>query len=113
MVATIKRDIAIRKVLGYGNPGTWRHILPVVQELERAHPQLSQGGPHLEYPWEDSSTGKICWPEQNLQIALLFGDPKSKVGNHLLKFATQLSVNFDKIFPHRGSRVIAKSASMI
>src|SRR6185503_2514356 len=35
---------------------TWKDVLPLVQALERAHPALARGGPHLEYPWEAGSS---------------------------------------------------------
>jgi len=45
MVALLKRDRRRLATLGYGDAYAWKDVLPLVQELERAHPQFAEGGP--------------------------------------------------------------------
>ena len=48
---------------------------------------------------EDAVTRDIRWPARGLPVARRFGDPTFTLGTHLLKFASQLSAQFDAIFP--------------
>jgi len=73
--------------------------LSLVEELEKAHPQITADGPHLEYPWEDTTTREIKWPERHLEVVRRIGDPLTGRGAELLKLADQLVRNFKKIFP--------------
>ena len=84
----------------------WNHVLGVVEELERAHPQLVQGiapataasTPKLEYPWE-TSAGEVHWPEAHLRIARRLADATSRLCADVLRFARLLDQRFDQIFP--------------
>jgi hypothetical protein len=98
MVALLKRDRRRLATLGYGDAYAWKDVLPLVQELERAHPQLAEGGAQLEYPWEQPD-GSIAWPARDLSLALRLGDPRSTEAARLLRFARQLSEQFEAIVP--------------
>ncbi|AGP41864.1 hypothetical protein [Sorangium cellulosum] len=74
----------------------WRDVLPLVQALERAHPALARGGPHLEYPWEAGD--RMGLPEE-LPIVRQFDDPLDPKGPRLLRFARELHDRFDELFP--------------
>lgn len=74
----------------------WKDILPLIQELERAHPALAKRGPHLEYPWE--SGDQVALPRTHLQIVKVFDDPRDSNGPKLLRFAKELSNKFDELF---------------
>lgn len=79
-------------------PATVRKLLaPVVDQLERAHPALSPGGPYLEYPWETPS-GNIQWPAAHLEVAGRFG-PKSVEGQRLFDLTERLCSRFTHAFP--------------
>ncbi len=87
-----------------GGREAWRSALDLVDELERAHPQLAaDGAPRLEYPWEDSSS-LVRWPEQHLPL-LRHLEPTSTRGAQLLKFARMLEQRFDQVFPPRETSV--------
>ena len=99
LVLFLKRNQEYLVSLGQGNPYQWKDVLPLVQELERAHPQLSeQGLPQLEYPWEDRADMSIRWPARDLPIALRMRNPRDVSGPRLLKFAGQLVQQFDQLF---------------
>jgi len=99
MVAVLKRNRRMLRLLGGGNAYAWKDVLPVVVELERAHPQLSEGGPQLEYPWQDPDTSEVLWPARDLPIAQRLGAPGQLVGLRVLRFAGQLQREFDLVFP--------------
>ena len=71
-----------------------KHVLPLVVELERLHPQLVQGDPvreqQLEYPWVDSATNQVHWPARHLTIAQRLADRESTEGQRLTRFAAAL-----------------------
>jgi hypothetical protein len=75
----------------------WRDVLPMVQALERAHPAIAKGGPHLEYPWEAES--EMGLPATHLAIVKQLSDPLDPKGPRLLRFARELSNRFDELFP--------------
>ena len=95
MILFLRRNQAILAPMG--GPRIWEDVLGVVVELERAHPQLAPAAaPHLEYPWQDAE-GVVRYPAKDLAIATRFAsDPL--VGARTLKFAMQLSSNFDAMF---------------
>ena len=76
----------------------WKDVLALVRALERAQPQLADGRPQLEYPWE-SADGDVCWPAEHLPIAVRWSDPLSQEAPRLVIFATTLSRAFDRVFP--------------
>jgi hypothetical protein len=80
-----------------GGPRVWEDVLWAVEALEQAHPSLVQGGPQLEYPW-DQGDGTVGWPARDLAIARSLGNPKSNLGGRVLRFATALVERFDSIF---------------
>lgn len=80
-----------------GGAQVWADVLGIIPELERAHPQITGKGPHLEYPWEHN--GNICWPARDLPIAQTLGRPESTLPLRILKFAQALGERFDAIFP--------------
>jgi len=73
-----------------------QRVAPLVQQLERAHPQIAAKGPCLEYPWEDSSA-KVLWPARHLSVAAMFG-PKHPDGLLVFRFADALCREFDAVF---------------
>ncbi|MFS8068701.1 MAG: hypothetical protein ACMG6S_20265 [Byssovorax sp.] len=75
----------------------WKDVLPMVQALERAHPALAKGGPHLEYPWETAD--EMGLPATHLAIVKQLSDPLDPKGPRLLRFARELSNRFDEFFP--------------
>jgi hypothetical protein len=81
-----------------GGPQVWQDVLSTVVSLERAHPQLAQGGPQLEYPWE-TPAGAIQWPARDLAIAAALGSPQRNLGTRVMRFAALLAERFDQIFP--------------
>lgn len=81
-----------------GGPLVWQDVLWAVETLEQVHPALAQGGPHLEYPWEQPN-GAIAWPARDLAIARSLGNPKSNLAGRVLQFASALAERFDRIFP--------------
>ncbi len=99
MVAVLKRNRSILHKIGGRNAYAWKDVLPVVTELERAHPQLSEGGPQLEYPRQDVATDEVLWLARDLPIAHRLGAPGDLTGSRTLKFATQLIKAFDEVFP--------------
>lgn len=74
----------------------WKDVLPMIQALERAHPALAKGGPHLEYPWEAGT--EMGLPSTHLAIVKHFDDPRDPKGARLLRFARELSNRFDDLF---------------
>jgi hypothetical protein len=74
----------------------WKDVLPLVQALERAHPALAKGGPHLEYPWEAGT--RMALPEEHW-IVRQFDDPSDPKGPRLLRFAREICERFDELFP--------------
>ncbi|KYF80577.1 hypothetical protein BE17_52575 [Sorangium cellulosum] len=74
----------------------WKDVLPLVQALERAHPALARGGPHLEYPWE--AGGRMGLPEE-LPLVRQLDNPLDPKGPKLLRFARELHDRFDELFP--------------
>jgi hypothetical protein len=74
----------------------WKDILPLIQNLERAHPAIAKRGPHLEYPWEQGD--RMGLPQSDLQIVRNFEDPTNPVGPKLFRFARELSNRFDELF---------------
>lgn len=99
MVAQLKRNRSKLKALGAGDAYAWKDVLPVVTELERAHPQLAEGGPQLEYPWEDEGEERVCWPAKDLPIARRLGMANDLTGARLLKLAGEIARTFDRVFP--------------
>jgi hypothetical protein len=99
LVALLKRNQRYLLALGDGDPYRWKDVLPLVQELERAQPQLAQNGPKLEYPWEDPVDGSIRWPARDLPIVRRMIDPKDQSGMRLLKLAAQLVEQCPELFP--------------
>lgn len=75
----------------------WKDVLPMVQALERSHPALAKGGPHLEYPWEAGT--EMGLPSTHLSIVKQLADPFDLRGPKLLRFARELSNRFDELFP--------------
>ncbi|WP_437630702.1 hypothetical protein [Sorangium sp. So ce854] len=75
----------------------WKDVLSMVQSLERAHPALAKGGPHLEYPWEAGT--EMGLPATHLTIVKQLSDPLDPKGPKLLRFARELSNRFDELFP--------------
>lgn len=75
----------------------WKDVLPMVQALERAHPALARGGPHLEYPWEEGEGMGL--PSTHLPVVKQLADPMDTKGPRLLRFARELSDRFDEFFP--------------
>jgi hypothetical protein len=74
----------------------WKDVLPLVQALERAHPAVAKGGPHLEYPWEEDD--RMALPDE-LPIVRQFDNPLDPKGLRLLRFARELRDRFDELFP--------------
>lgn len=99
MVAVLKRNRSMLLTLGGGYAHAWKDVLPIVVELERAHPQLAAGGPQLEYPWEDPVRGDVRWPARDLPIAQRLAAPGELTGSRALKFASPLEKDFDQVFP--------------
>ena len=99
MLAVMKRNRSMLRTLGNGYEYAWKDVLPVVTELERAHPQLAGRGPQLEYPWEEADSGGIRWPARDLPIAQRLAAPGSMLGSRVMKFAAQLEQQFDQVFP--------------
>lgn len=94
LVKTIKNH---NKYLGLRY--AWKDVLPLVQELERAHPALARRGPHLEYPWEEGD--KMGLPATHLSVVRQLADPLEMKGPRLLRFARELSNRFDELFPRQ------------
>lgn len=74
-----------------------RQVLPHVDALERAQPQLAAGGPCLEYPWQDAA-GIVRTPCRDLALVRLF-TPRNNAGQFLFRFARDLAAKFDDVYP--------------
>lgn len=98
LIALLRRNRRYLAELGDGNAFAWNDVLPLVRELERAHPQLADGRPQLEYPWEDPESGEIRWPARDLPIAQRLASPRSREGARLLKFTTELLARVPLLF---------------
>ena len=94
LVNHLKRTPQLLSVLGAGTPYASKQVLPLVYELERLNPALvkasGQGGPQLEYPWEQANTQRIQWPASDLPIGRRLADPRSREVSQLLHFARAL-----------------------
>ncbi len=75
-------------------------ILKVLEDLERVHPSVQEGGPHLEYPWEELRGGhaKVCKPSTDLPVVQYLSKPESNLGQVMLTFGQAVFDNFDSIF---------------
>jgi hypothetical protein len=74
----------------------WGDVLPLVQELERAHPALAKRGPHLEYPWEAGS--EMGLPSTHLSIVKQLSDPRDLKAAKLVRFAREMTDRFEELF---------------
>jgi len=99
MILVLKRNQHLLAGVGDRGSHAWKDVLPIVQELERSHPQLAAGRPQLEYPWQDTTTGEVRWPAKDLPIANRFADPKSTEAARTTRFAMELNRAFDGLFP--------------
>lgn len=91
----------LKRMRGHTLQYRWKAILPLVQELERAHPAIAKTGPHLEYPWEepDGAGGfSVKLPSADLPIAKRLASPVPKLAPELLRLATELLDNWSTIF---------------
>jgi hypothetical protein len=95
--ATASRLINLLKVNNRYNElrYKWSDVLPLIQELERVHPAIAKGGPHLEYPWEGED--RMALPSE-VRIVRTLADPLDMKGPKLLRFARELSNRFEEIF---------------
>lgn len=82
--------------LGWAYENVRTRVAPLVDELERAQPQLAKGGPCLEYPWL-GPTGEVLWPERDLPLAERF---RAQRGDAMLlmNFAIALHRKFDRVY---------------
>ncbi|MGM0575293.1 MAG: HEPN domain-containing protein [Myxococcota bacterium] len=91
LVSILKRQRRYLHTLGGGDPFRWAGVLPLVQELERAHPVLAAPGqPQLEYPWEDPATGAVMWPGRDLPLVVRLKDPRNTNAPRLMNLAAVL-----------------------
>lgn len=98
-LATLKRGLSARKALGIEAHTAWATVIPIVTELERAHPHFVQDqGPQLEYPWEDPQTGEVGWPAVGLPVAQRLADARSRELANVVRFASNLVANLDRVF---------------
>jgi len=98
LIQILKRHREYLAAIGSGSAYEWKDVLPLVQELERANPQLAQDGPQLEYPWEDPGDGSIRWPARHLPIVQRMDDPRDTSGPRLVRFAGQLCEQIETLF---------------
>lgn len=96
MIHAMRRQRGLLAPLG--GPWPWADVFGLVDALEQAHPALAQGGPMLEYPWEDAA-GAVRWPARDLAVAVQLSDPAHNLGARALNFATLLGERFEQIFP--------------
>lgn len=81
------------KKLGWNHADVRKRLLPIVDELERAHPQSDPALPCLEYPWLGSDD-QVRWPEEHLAIVRRFR-ARSGDAARLLQFLGALDSKFD------------------
>lgn len=83
-----------------GGARAWGDVIWIIEELERAHPQIARGktDAKLEYPWE-TVAGAIQWPEHDLPVARHLGNPRSNLKARVTKFADHLASRFHQLFP--------------
>jgi hypothetical protein len=112
LVAVFASNPILLEALDEEDGESWAEVLPLVLELEAAHPAppvdpvnpkkrlpRPAGTPVLEYPWEDAKTGDIRWPARDLPIAQRFADPAGVELARLVKFAMSLSRKHASLFP--------------
>jgi hypothetical protein len=88
-----------RRFAPLGGPQAWQDVLWMIEELERAHPQLAGStSAKLEYPWE-TVAGAIQWPERDLPAAQRLGDHRNPLKARVIRFARGFAVRFDEMFP--------------
>lgn len=96
MVRMLALDKRACNRIGWSNEAIRKRVTPLVHELERAQPQLAQGGPCLEYPWLSPTRG-VLWPNEHLPLAQRFR-AKSTDAMLVMNFATDLHRRFDQVF---------------
>lgn len=96
MVRVLSRDRRACARLGWQPNLVRGSVLPVVDELERAQPQVAGGGPCLEYPWEDPA-GVVRWPAKDLPLIGRFR-ARQQAGVRVLRFAKDLCSRFHQVF---------------
>lgn len=64
--------------------------------IERAHPALARGGPHLEYPWEDEQG--VYTPHKDLALLSELTDSKNLHANIVVRFGFVLLRRFEQLF---------------
>ncbi len=78
------------------------NVRAFILQLEDAQPSVAKDldahGPRLEYPWEDA-TGAILYPAHDLNLAKRVRDPKDRIAQDCLKFATALEKELLNIIP--------------
>ena len=86
-------------------PDPWHAVVVTVENLTRFHPQVSESGPCLEYPWHSDTEGEIRWPERDLTPALrsLFNTENQHLGRlpDVFRFAHMLCDSAGEVFHSR------------
>jgi hypothetical protein len=105
----------IKTITSHGNhvglKYKWKDVLPFIKALELAHPAITKQGPHLEYPWEITTTvrnratdideleARVLTPAADLQVVRDIFEPRTRPATDLLRLAQELINRFDELFP--------------
>jgi hypothetical protein len=98
LFAVLLRHPAGAKILQAG-PNVRAFIL----ELESCQPSIAkslpQPCPQLEYPWEDPIRGTVCYPARDLPLLKRVKNPRERVAQECLKFASAVEKQLATILP--------------
>lgn len=80
----------------------WRPIVAAIEAITRLHPQVSESGPILEYPWYVDGEDEVRWPEKHLEpyLRAILNTDRQPLGRlpEIFRFAHLLCDNADEVF---------------
>lgn len=79
------------------------NVQAFVEQLENAQPSIAGGQnppwPQLEYPWEDTASQTVLYPEQHLPLAGRVQNPGDRIILDCLQFASALEKQIPIMIP--------------
>lgn len=105
LMSILKNNRIVLQRLTSRRPEFWHQTVVTVEELTNLQPQVSQGGPWLEYPWISGAKETVRWPEEHLapRLRTIFNTENQPLGRlpEIFKFAELLTDNAASIFGSR------------